>query len=85
MSSSRTESSQNVHERNIHKGWEVELLTRPKCGQEMLVHAVREGELNSVTALGSASGLYPPFIRHSSEHTGGLGFFSFILDKCCFY
>lgn len=73
MSSSRTESSQNAHER-VHKGWELKLLTRPKCGQEMLVHA-RSEKRNSVIALCSASGLYPRFIRHSSEHTGGLGFF----------
>lgn len=75
MSSSRIESSQNVHERDFQKGWKLKLLTRHKCRQEMLVHA-QSGKGNSTLSLHFVLVLaLPQFVRHSSKYTGGLGFF----------
>lgn len=64
-----------MHERDAQKGWKQKLLTWHKCRQEMSFMHSQRRELSSVAALCSASGLYPQFIRHSSDYTEGLGFF----------
>lgn len=75
MSSSRTESSQNVHERDVQKGWKQKLLTQHKCRQEMLVHAQAEKgnsalSLHLVLALGFTHNLLDILL----SILGGLGF-----------
>lgn len=76
MSSSRTESSQNEYERNIHKGWELKLLTQPKRGQEMLVHAQSEKENSTLSLhLVLLLGFTHPLLDILLSILGDLGFF----------